>query len=241
MKLYHNRVALAVGAAVVAEHPREFVRGAKVLDAFHVLPLLERKHPAVAEATALVDWRLAPVWAAGAGQSLAKHTRKLEQEWVRMRAAAGDPPGRGRPTAGVPAGRRRASGRGADQPALRVPELGGDDESAVRALVRGLPRPAGRRRGHRPDRAPRDGAADVGQQLPAAGREADPGVGVRRGGDALMARRGPVPQADDRRGGNGDPAVDADVAKDALTRAHRERRADVRHGGSRPAGAADVR
>ena len=34
---------------------------------------------------------------------------------------------------------------------------GGDDESAVRALVRGLPRPHG---GHRPGRAPRDRTAD---------------------------------------------------------------------------------
>ena len=83
MKLYHDRVALAVGAEVVAEHPRKFVRGAKVLDAFHVLPLLERKHRAVAEATALVDWRLAPVWQRARAE-LAQHTRKPDQEWVRM-------------------------------------------------------------------------------------------------------------------------------------------------------------
>ena len=83
VKLYHDRVALAVGAEVVAEHPREFVRGAKVLDAFHVLPLLERKHRAVAEATALVDWRLAPVWQRARAE-LARHTRKPDQEWVRM-------------------------------------------------------------------------------------------------------------------------------------------------------------
>ena len=83
VKLYPDRVALAVGAEVVAEHPREFVRGAKVLDAFHVLPLLERKHRAVAEATALVDWRLAPVWQRARAE-LARHTRKPDQEWVRM-------------------------------------------------------------------------------------------------------------------------------------------------------------
>ena len=62
VKLYHDRVAVAVGAEVVAQHARAFCRGTKVLDAFHVLPLLERKHRAVAEATALVDWPLAPVW-----------------------------------------------------------------------------------------------------------------------------------------------------------------------------------
>ena len=141
-KLYHDRVAVAVGAEVVAEHPRTFVRGAKVLDALHVLPLLERKHRAAAEATALLGWRLAPVWQRARAE-LAKHTRKPDQEWVRMlrlmethpaaaveravtaalehhsprletvrlilRAAAG------RPAAGVPAGRRRASGAGADR------------------------------------------------------------------------------------------------------------------------------
>ncbi len=82
-KLYHDRVAIAVGAEVVAEHRRAFVRGAKVLDALHVLPLLERKHRAVAEATALLDWRLAPVWQQARAE-LAKHTRKPDQEWVRM-------------------------------------------------------------------------------------------------------------------------------------------------------------
>ena len=82
-KLYHDRVTIAVGAEVVAEHPRAFVRGAKVLDALHVLPLLERKHRAVAEATALHDWRLAPVWQRARAE-LAKHTRKPDQEWVRM-------------------------------------------------------------------------------------------------------------------------------------------------------------
>ena len=83
VKLYHDRVAIAVGAEVVAQHRRAFCRGAKVLDAFHVLPLLERKHRAVAEATALVDWRLAPLWQQVRAE-LAKHTRKPDQEWVRM-------------------------------------------------------------------------------------------------------------------------------------------------------------
>ena len=83
VKLYHDRVAIAVGAEVVAQHRRVFCRGAKVLDAFHVLPLLERKHRVVAEATALADWRLAPVWEQVRAE-LAKHTRKPDQEWVRM-------------------------------------------------------------------------------------------------------------------------------------------------------------
>ena len=48
-----------------------------------VLPLLERKHRAVPEATALRGWRLAPVWQQ-VRAALATHTRKPDQEWVRM-------------------------------------------------------------------------------------------------------------------------------------------------------------
>ena len=83
VKLYHDRVAVAIGAEVVAQHPRAFRRGAKVLDARHVLPLLERKHRAVPEATTLRGWRLAPVWQQ-VRAALATHTRKPDQEWVRM-------------------------------------------------------------------------------------------------------------------------------------------------------------
>ena len=75
VKLYHDRVALAVGAEVLAEHPREFVRGAKVLDAFHVLPLLERKHRAVAEATAPRRLAAGPGVAAGAGRAGEAHAQ----------------------------------------------------------------------------------------------------------------------------------------------------------------------
>ena len=83
VKLYHDRVAIALGAEVVAQHARAFARGAKVLEALHVLPLLERKHRAVAEATALRGWRLAPVWQQVRAE-LAQQTRKPDQEWVRI-------------------------------------------------------------------------------------------------------------------------------------------------------------
>ena len=84
VKLYHDRVAIAVGAEVVAGHRRAFRRGGRVLDALHVLPLLERKHRAVAEATtALLDWRLAAVRQQTRAE-LARHTRKRDREWVRM-------------------------------------------------------------------------------------------------------------------------------------------------------------
>ena len=83
VKLFHDRVVVAAGAEEVARHRRVFVRGAKVLDALHVLPLLERRHRAAAEATALQSWRLAPVWGRVRAE-LARHTRKPDQEWVRM-------------------------------------------------------------------------------------------------------------------------------------------------------------
>ena len=83
VKLFHDRVVIAAGAEEVARHRRVFVRGAKVLDALHVLPLLERKHRAAAEATALQSWRLAPVWGRVRAE-LARHTRKPDQEWVRL-------------------------------------------------------------------------------------------------------------------------------------------------------------
>ena len=83
VKRYHDRVAVAVGAEVVAQHRRAFCRGSKRLDPRHVLELLERKHRAVPEATALRGWQLAPVWQQVRAE-LARHTRKPDQEWVRM-------------------------------------------------------------------------------------------------------------------------------------------------------------
>ena len=45
----------------------------------------------MAEATALHDWRLAPVWQRARAE-LAKHTRKPDQEWVRLRQQEAGPP-----------------------------------------------------------------------------------------------------------------------------------------------------
>ena len=83
VKLSHDRVAVAAGTEVVARHVRAFRAGATVLDPFHVLPVLERKHRAVPEATALQDWPLAPVWQQ-VRTALRQQTRKPDQEWVRM-------------------------------------------------------------------------------------------------------------------------------------------------------------
>ncbi len=150
VRRYHDRMAIAAGAEVVAEHRRAFCRGATVLDALHVLPLLERKRRAVAEATALLDRRLAPVWQQ-AWAALAEHTRKPQQEWVRMlrlmethpaatveravraalernsprleTSAASPPAAGGGLAAGVPAGYRGASGAGADRGAPPRPDV----------------------------------------------------------------------------------------------------------------------
>jgi transposase len=58
VKLFNDRVELAVKSRVVAVHERSFRPGTYVLDPFHVLPLLEKKHRAVSEATALQGWKL---------------------------------------------------------------------------------------------------------------------------------------------------------------------------------------
>ena len=73
------------------------------------------------------------------------------------------------------------------QPALRAPEPRGDDESAVRALGRGLPRRHGRRRGHRPDRPPRHRVDDRRRQLPAQDRHTQPGGPRATGGATAIA------------------------------------------------------
>ena len=91
VKLYHDRVAGAVGAEVVAQHRRACCRGSKLLAPRHVLEWLERKHRAVPEATALRGWQLAPVWPQGRAE-LATHTRTPDQKWVRMLRLMEPPP-----------------------------------------------------------------------------------------------------------------------------------------------------
>ena len=117
-KLYHDRVAIAVGAEVVAQHRRAFCRGTKVLDPFHVLPLLERKHRAVAEATALVGWRLDAGVAAGAGRAGEAHAQARSGMGPDA-TADGNAPGGGRRACGDGCARApfAAPGDGATPPA----------------------------------------------------------------------------------------------------------------------------
>ena len=62
VRLFPDRVEIAVGAEVVARHERSYVKSALVLDPLHVLPLLSKKARAAREASALkglpgVFWR----------------------------------------------------------------------------------------------------------------------------------------------------------------------------------------
>jgi hypothetical protein len=60
-QLSHDRVEPASAEAVVATHARSYWKGELVLDPMHVLPLLQRKHRAIDEASALQGFRQAPV------------------------------------------------------------------------------------------------------------------------------------------------------------------------------------
>ena len=151
VKLYHDRVAVAAGTEVVARHVRAFRAGATVLDPFHVLPVLERKHRAVPEATALQDWPLAPVWQQ-VRTALRQQTRKPDQEWVRMVR---------RLETNLSRPGRRGSGRGRPRPRLAPAR----DRAPAVAPAGGWPPARDPPRPHRPggpgpDRGPRP---DVGR------------------------------------------------------------------------------
>lgn len=89
VKLFPTKVAIVVGDAVVAEHRRSYRRGASVLDALHVLPLLVKKHRAVAESTAIQQWVLPPVFHE-LRAALADRVRKSDQEWAEVLLLAGE-------------------------------------------------------------------------------------------------------------------------------------------------------
>lgn len=90
-KAYADRIEIAVQDRVVARHERCFEEGRYVLDPFHVLPLLERKHRAIPEATALRAWAL-PEPLAQLREALQERTRKPDREWVRVLRLAEEHP-----------------------------------------------------------------------------------------------------------------------------------------------------
>ena len=82
-KLHWNKIEVMDADRVVASHARSYVEGAHVLDAMHVLRLLERKHRAIPESTAIAQLRLAPVFAE-LRVALRGKVRKPDREWVRV-------------------------------------------------------------------------------------------------------------------------------------------------------------
>jgi transposase len=82
-RIYPERIEIASGDEVVARHHRCYGEGCHVLDPFHVLPLLESKHRAVPEATALRSLVLPEVFAE-LRTALRAETRKPDREWVQV-------------------------------------------------------------------------------------------------------------------------------------------------------------
>lgn len=82
-KVFHDRVELALGAEVIARHVRSFREGSMVIDPLHVLELLEQKHRAVAESTAIGQWEL-PTAFYELREKLSAKVRKPDQEWIRV-------------------------------------------------------------------------------------------------------------------------------------------------------------
>lgn len=83
VKLYHDRVEIVVDHEVVARHERSYDRGSLQLNPHHILPLLAKKHRAVDEATALLNWDLPPVFAE-LRAALSKVTRRADREWIEI-------------------------------------------------------------------------------------------------------------------------------------------------------------
>lgn len=80
-KLFHDRVEVALAGCVIARHERSFLAGSVVIDPLHVLALLERKHRAVGESTAIGQWKLAGTFHE-LREALRAQVRKPDQEWV---------------------------------------------------------------------------------------------------------------------------------------------------------------
>jgi transposase len=81
VRLFHDRVELAGGDQVLASHRRAFGAGVQVLEARHVLELLERKSRAAREATAIQQWRLPAVFDQ-LREALGPLVRHPEREWI---------------------------------------------------------------------------------------------------------------------------------------------------------------
>ncbi len=79
LRLFHDRVEVQVEGVTVCSHARSFRRGENVLDPRHVLRLLERKHRAAGEATALEGL---PEAFHELRRALRERTRQPDREWI---------------------------------------------------------------------------------------------------------------------------------------------------------------
>ena len=82
-KVLPDRIEIAAGDQIVAQHERCYDTRCFILNPFHVLPLLEIKHRAIPEATALRSWVLPEVFEQ-LRTALREQTRKPDQEWVKV-------------------------------------------------------------------------------------------------------------------------------------------------------------
>ncbi len=82
-KLFWDRVEIVAEGERVAVHARAYSEGALVLDAMHVLALLERKHRAIGESTAIQQMNLPAVFHE-LRSALRGKVRKPDREWVRV-------------------------------------------------------------------------------------------------------------------------------------------------------------
>jgi len=82
-KLYWDRIEIAEGEHRVASHARSYTDGALVLDAMHVLRLLEKKHRAISESTAIAQMKLPSVFTE-LRAALRGKVRRPDREWVQV-------------------------------------------------------------------------------------------------------------------------------------------------------------
>ena len=62
VKGYVDRVEIALGAEIIARHPRSYVRGDVIYNPLHYLSLLEKKPGALDQAAPLRGWKLDPAF-----------------------------------------------------------------------------------------------------------------------------------------------------------------------------------
>lgn len=82
-KLFWDRVEIDAEGERVAAHARAYTKGALVLDAMHVLRLLEKKHRAIGESTAIQQMKLSAVFHE-LRAALRGKVRQPDREWVRV-------------------------------------------------------------------------------------------------------------------------------------------------------------